>query len=200
MQSSCQAAELKQPLLDREQVDLEASVVVAAKNKHELDVEHHVSSSSVATDVDNETEDAFSSNIDGLILWVGLPTLLFSQFGMAFMMHDESTATLSWTIVNLSIILWVVTTWLFRHACNDSKIKTIFILLMPEILMDVVLGLVLFNRVALGFMVLLVSMLCLSSFVVVSTAAFLYFGKRDEQEEEKVEAEPVKQLTACRVV
>lgn len=198
MESSCHSTELKQPLLDLEQVAFEAPSTYLRSLKHDLDEEHHVRSEAVD---DDEANDVSLGN-EGFVMWVVLPTLLFSQFGMAFLMHDERTACMSWTVVNLSIVLFVVTAWLYRHACTDANVKMIAILLMPEILMDVVLGLVLFNRVALGFMVLLASMLCLSSFVVISTAAFLYFGKVDheEEEEEKDEREQAKTLTACQMV
>jgi hypothetical protein len=50
--------------------------------------------------------------------------------------------------------------------------------------MDAVLGLVLFDQVSLGFMVLLLGMLGLSTFVVVTTAYFLYTGRRSFQEKD----------------
>lgn len=195
MDSSNRTAELKQPLLDLEDVAIERTQHHRPKN--ELDVEHHVSS--VAVQVEEELEEDRSACSEDFIMWVILPTLLFSQFGMAFLMHDDRTATMSWTIVNLSIVLFVITAWLYRHACHDANIKTIALLLLPEILMDVVLGLVLFDRVALGFMVLLISMLCLSSFVVVSTAIFLYFGKKAETEQTKGKEQSGK-MTACQMV
>ena len=199
MDSSSRVAELKQPLLDLEDVALETYSSDRVAHKHELDVEYHVSTMAVEEEEEENSLRGNSVCIEGFITWVLLPTLLFSQFGMAFLMNDERTSCMSWSVVNLSIVLFVVTVWLYRHACNDANIKTICILLMPEILMDVVLGLVLFNRVALGFMALLVGMLCLSAFVVVSTAAFLYFGNR-EQEKEEVKTGPVGKLAPCQIV
>mmetsp|Transcript_10212 Transcript_10212/g.19599 ORF Transcript_10212/g.19599 Transcript_10212/m.19599 type:complete len:194 (+) Transcript_10212:90-671(+) len=193
MESSNRTAELKQPLLDLEDVPLENRY---RGDKSELDYEHHVSS--LCSEVEAEDKAICSEDF---IMWVILPTLLFSQFGMAFLMHDVRTSSLSFTVVNISIVLFVVTAWLYRHACADVKIQTIALLLLPEILMDVVLGLVLFNRVELGFMVLLVSMLCLSSFVVISTATFLYCGRKDHEEKfEEEEEEESNTLTMCQVV
>lgn len=171
--------------------------------KNELDVTHHLSSvckKVLAEDEEQEDEEEESSSTwtEEFIMWVVLPTLLFSQFGMAFLMKDERTANMSCTVVNLSIVLFVITSWLYRHACHDAKVKNILVLLMPEILMDVVLGLVLFNKVALGFMVLLVSMLFLSTFVVVTTATFLYFERKQQHKPKSLRE--VKELVACQVV
>lgn len=187
---------MKKPLLDPEEVAFENNSIL---DKNELDYEHHVST--ISEEVEEEENSICSEDF---IMWVILPSLLFSQFGMAFLMHDARTTSLSFTVVNISIVLFVVTAWLYRHACADANIQTIALLLLPEILMDVVLGLVLFNQVELGFLVLLVSMLCLSSFVVLSTATFLYCGRSesptqaeaDDEEEEEGES----MLTACRVV
>lgn len=134
---------------------------------------------------------------DTVIIWVILPCLLLSQFGMAFLLHDENTAHLSWPICNFSIFLFCITAWLFRHACADSKMKTpVLWLLAPEISMDIVLALVLFNQVELGFITLLASMLVLSGFVVVTTAHHLFCRRResrnnshDDHEQEEVQEE-----------
>lgn len=199
MESSNCAADLKQPLLNLEDVTLENRYLNNNKNNSELDYEHHVSS--ICAQVEAEDEDTAMCSED-FIMWVILPTLLFSQFGMAFLMHDVHTSSLSFTVVNISIALFIVTSWLYRHACVDANIQTVALLLLPEILMDVVLGLVLFNRVELGFMILLFSMLCLSSFVVISTALFLYFAKNDQQGKIEDEEEESVKLTVsfCQVV
>jgi hypothetical protein len=157
---------------------------------------------------------------DTVIIWIILPCLLLSQFGMAFVLHDESTAHLSWPICNFSIFLFCVTAWLFRHACADHHTQQqaqqvssdgdvdknsthsdisplpVLLLLAPEICMDIILALVLFNQVELGFVAMLISMLLLSGFVVVTTADYLYCRHRrrrhqhkDAQEEQQQEVQ-----------
>ena len=192
--TSTRSAELRKPLLDLQ----DAAALERSDNIDELDYEHHVST--VSTEIEEEEEASSSFCSEDFIMWVILPTLLFSQFGMAFLMHDVQTSSLSFAVVNVSIVLFVVTAWLYRHACADANVQTIALLLLPEILMDVVLGLVLFNRVELGFMVLLMSMLCLSSFVVCSTATFLYCGRSVQQEENEQGEEEPTTLSSCQVV
>lgn len=202
MESCCTVADLKKPLLEAEEV---VEVVSPCKpQKNELDVTYHVSSLCFDEDEEEEEDEVLeedgddeSSCTESFIMWVILPTLLFSQFGMAFLMHDERTATMSWTIVNLSIALFVITSWLYRHACKDANITTVAIVLLPEIVMDVVLGLVLFNQVALGFMVLLVNMLFLSTFVVIASASFLYCGRKANAVSDK---ETREEMYVCQVV
>lgn len=204
MESSCAPAALKEPLLDLEEVSSFASTSSDSLDEDELDMVHHVRRIPVENNKDDcsdESEDPSEwSWTDSFVMWFILPTLLLSQFGMAFMMHDERTSNMSWTIVNVAIALFVMTAWLYRHTCHDANIKKIGILLMPEILMDVVLGLVLFDQVSLGFMVLLFGMLCLSTFVVVSTAAFLYSERGEGQLESDKEATSGRESKVVQVV
>jgi hypothetical protein len=161
---------------------------------------HHDHDMMMAEDDINDTTDnttSFCCN-DTVIIWIILPGLLLSQFGMAFALHDERTAHLSWHICNFSIFLFCVTGWLFRHACVDARLEQpVVLLLAPEICMDIILALVLFNQVELGFIAMLASMLVLSGFVVVTTAHFLYCRdddmEPDEEEDEEEEFQPEKE-------
>jgi hypothetical protein len=191
--SSNNMADLRQPLLLGDDIEVGVPVTAAKKvttpTTHELDVGRHEriglpGDDEPEDDDDDEENSFFCCCNEDMIMWIVLPALLLSQFGMAFWMHDERTGHLSWTIVNLSIGLFGVTAWLYRHACADARVETILILLLPEILMDVVLGLVRFNQVALGYMVLLGSMLTLSTFVVGSTTMVLYKRRCREQRAE----------------
>jgi hypothetical protein len=102
-----------------------------------------------------------------------LPCLLFIQFGMAFYLHDKSTSSLSWPLVNLAIVLYVAAVWIYRQACVDFNIGSLVMLLLPELLMDIVLALVLFNRVVLALATLLSSTMLLSSFVIFTMIRYL---------------------------
>ncbi|EEC48189.1 predicted protein [Phaeodactylum tricornutum CCAP 1055/1] len=127
-------------------------------------------------DGENE-ENSNKSTLCGFLLgWIILPILLFVQFGLAFTDEAQSTQDLQWKIVNFSIALFVVTSWLFRHACRDINPSSLAIPLLPEMMMGIVLGLVLFGKVVLGFFFLLVSMLCLALFVAISCLWLLWKG------------------------
>jgi hypothetical protein len=131
---------------------------------------------------DDDDDDHHLLISDEVMIFLVLPCLMFSQFGMAFLMHDESTTHLSWSIVNFSIFLYWVTAWLYQHACLDSKIETVLVVLLPEILMDVILVIVWLDQVQVGLFVLLVSVIALSALAFAMTAKELCFSSRKEQQ------------------
>ena len=120
-----------------------------------------------------EAQDHEFSWTEILILWIILPLLLFVQFGLAFYSDPEGCLGLRWSIVSLSIVLYTITAWLYRQACRDCQLSQSLVLLLPEVCMDVVLGLILFDRIVPAFFVLLFGMLFLALFVVVSSVRIL---------------------------
>lgn len=125
-----------------------------------------------------------------------LPVSLFLQFGMAFTMHTEGTASLSWTIVNVSVVLFIITAWLYRHTCADANMKTIVLLLLPEILMDMVLALIYFGLEEMAYVALLLGTLLFSGIVIISTFILYMREERPDTEERESEDKP----GACQVV
>lgn len=177
MDSSSRTAELQTPLLDIE----------------ERFEENETSSTSVEIDNDDE-----KTCFNELVMMVILPMLLLSQFGMVFLMHSEQTAYLSWRIVNCSILLFALTAALYRNTCKDAKVQTLVLLLLPEIIMDIVLGLIFFDRIGVSYAVLLFGILFLSMFVVVTTIS-LMCKRRGTQEVDDEESES-NDLVTCQVV
>jgi hypothetical protein len=122
---------------------------------------------------------------DHVVVWIILPALLFLQFGMAFYMSNvEAVTGLRWSVVNYSIVLFVVTAVLYRQAAVDCKWTSSFIILLPEILMDVILGMVLFDKIVMAFLFMLLSMLGLAMFVVVCSIRVLVVLSMDNGDEE----------------
>jgi hypothetical protein len=147
-------------------------------------------------ETDQENGDAHLLFSDEVMIFFFLPCLMFSQFGMAFLMHDESTKHLSWSIVNFSIFLYWVTAWLYQHACQDSKIETLLVVLLPEILMDVILVIVCLDKVPLGLFVLLVSVIGLSTFAFMVTARLLAddMGNDDDDDDNAVPKQQLQEI------
>jgi hypothetical protein len=111
---------------------------------------------------------------DMLFFAFALHALLFVQFGMAFSTFPvEATTGLSWSVVNYSIILYVITTTVYRQVAKDWKPTCSAVILLPEILIDGMLFLILFNKVVAAFWFLLVSILCLAFLVVTSSIGVL---------------------------
>lgn len=146
-----------------------------AVNKTKELLQELISDSSMKKDINaaNECTDDSSMMDNSFITWVLLPCLLFIQFGMPFYIHDKATASLSWSLVNFVIVLYVAAVWIYRQACLDSNIGSVIMLLLPELLMDIVLALILFNRVVLALAALLASTMLLSTFVIVTMIRYL---------------------------
>ena len=125
-----------------------------------------------------------------------IPALLFHQFGMAFCLSPvEATTGLSWSVVNCSILLFFVSAHFFQQSARDCDLTSSAVLLLPEIIMDIILGLVIFNKVVAAFLFMPVSKLVLAVFVVLSsvhvlivtsspTCALTYSMEQGEDEDE----------------
>jgi hypothetical protein len=148
---------------------------------------------SIAFEDDDEEEDGKDGKVfswfDHVVVWIILPALLFLQFGMAFYMSNvEAVTGLRWSVVNYSIVLFVVTAVLYRQAAVDCKWTSSFAILLPEILMDVILGMVLFDKIVMAFLFMLLSMLGLAMFVVVcSIRVLVVLSMEDKDDDDDVE-------------
>jgi hypothetical protein len=138
-------------------------------------------------DDDNNAKSKDSKNgsieEDTFFFTFALHVLLFVQFGLAFYRFPIGTTTgLRWSVVNYSIFLYVITTSIYRHAAKNCKSACSAFILLPEIFIDIMLLLVLFNKVVAAFLFLLVSMLCLAFLVVAYSIQVLIDTLRDESE------------------
>jgi hypothetical protein len=123
---------------------------------------------------DDSSESALWS--DNFVDLVVLPALLFLSFGEAFYMSSVDADTgLRWSVVNFSIVMFAVIATLYRQALYECKITCPVALLLPEILVDIVLGLVLCGHVVPAFWLLLSSIVCI--FVVASSIGVLVLAK-----------------------
>jgi hypothetical protein len=114
-----------------------------------------------------EDDSHWCNNFLALVI---LPALLCLQFGMAFSMgHVQAETGLRWSVVNYSIVMFVVIAALYRQTVQECKMTSTVALLLPEIIMDIVLGIVLCDQIIPAFLLLLCSMLCLSIFVMASS-------------------------------
>jgi hypothetical protein len=120
---------------------------------------------------------------DMIFISLALHVLLFLQFGLAFSTFPIEAATgLSWSVVNYSIILYVITSTIYRQAAKDCKSTCSAVILLPEIFIDIMLLLVLFNKVVVAYLFLLGSMLCLAFLVLANSIRVLIVTVTDESE------------------
>jgi hypothetical protein len=133
---------------------------------------------------DDEEESCPEATVDdsqwfnNSVVLVILPALLFLQFGMAFSDNSvQGTTGLQLSVVNSNIVMFVITAALYRQAVQEMTTCSLSLLLLPEIIMNVILGLVLCGQVVPAFLLLLSSMLCLAFFVVANSIRVLAAGK-----------------------
>jgi hypothetical protein len=160
---------------------------------------------------EEEEEDSKSSGekessglFDELAVSAALPFLLFLEFGIAFSSASEvdastttttttTTTGLSWSVVNFSIVLFGITAILYRQAVKSSNklnAKCSALALLPEIITNIVLSLVLFDKIFAAFCLLLGSMHLMVVLVLGNSIRFKFVTKtssstdKDEDEDE----------------
>jgi hypothetical protein len=95
-----------------------------------------------------ESEFSWSSCGESCLLMI-LPCLLFIQFGVAYL--TETPPHMHWMIVNAGILCFIVTAIVFRRAFDEPES---LIGLVPEVLIDVILGLILFEKTEMAAFVM----------------------------------------------
>jgi hypothetical protein len=134
------------------------------------------------------------------IMSILFPLLIFIQFWMALEVEDDddddderstagATILLSWPNVSMTIGIFAVSNILYQRACQDSKIKSLIILLLPEVITVLVLGFVMFETVTRAFLALNVGILLLSSLVLVETAHSLFYSSNHESQNDEDDEE-----------
>lgn len=106
-----------------------------------------------------------------------LPCLLFIQFGVAYL--SNTPPQIHWVLVNLGIVCFIVMAFAFRRAFSEPES---LVALIPEVLIDVILGLILFEKTELAATVMFGSILFMG-FVSVIKLAFAASNRQDEEME-----------------
>lgn len=103
--------------------------------------------------VEEDKSDEFSwASCGESCLLAILPCLLFIQFGVAYL--TETPPQLHWMVVNLGIVAFIVTALFFRRAFSEPES---LVALIPEVLIDIILGLILFEKTDIAAMIMFVS-------------------------------------------
>lgn len=108
-----------------------------------------------------------------------LPCLLFIQFGVAYL--SDTPPHLHWVIVNLGILCFIFSSLVFRRAFSDPES---LVALVPEVLIDVILGLILFEKTELAAIIMFSSTLGMG-FVSIFKLAFTESTEDEEENDLK---------------
>ena len=128
---------------------------------------------------EESTEEEFSwASCGENCLLAILPCLLFVQFGVAYL--TENPPQIHWMIVNIGIVCFIAAALFFRRAFSEPES---LVALVPEVLIDVILGLILFEKTEIAAAVMFSSILgmgLVAVFKVISTTQDVI----NEEEEE----------------
>lgn len=125
-----------------------------------------------------ECSSSWSSCGESCLLAI-LPCLLFIQFGVAYL--SDAPPQMHWMIVNLGIMCFIATSLIFRRAFSEPES---LVALVPEVLIDVILGLILFEKTELAAIIMFGSILGMG-FVAVFKLAFTKNEEEHEQNDLK---------------
>jgi hypothetical protein len=98
------------------------------------------------------------------VAWVVLCGLLSVQFVAVFCMPAAETTTTTgprWSVVNYGIMLFVAMAVVYHKTVKDHKLACWVVVLAPEILTSIILGLVILDHLVAAFFAMLGSILCL---------------------------------------
>jgi hypothetical protein len=110
--------------------------------EHERDAEGCMPCSvKLAVAADDEESNDDSSQYAWWFDNCGLPAILLLQFGMTFSIcHVGADNCLRWSLLNYSIVMFVITAALYRRAAKDCNLNCSVAFLLPEVLVAIVMG------------------------------------------------------------
>jgi len=153
-------------------------------------------------DSDKAAPDTEITSSDTFVIWILVPLLLFLQFGMTYMLIDGKDMSLDhyWPVASTSIVLFVISSWLYRHACRDLEITNAVAILLPEVLTDIILILCFLDKVLSAVVLMLGSTICLVLFAVISRALRMLSAVSSNASDEDSTATTTSLLEASREI
>jgi amino acid permease len=93
---------------------------------------------------------------------------MYIHFGLIYYSDPNHIINgVSWTTINISISLFIIATFLYRHALHDCQIQSDFMMLLPEILILLSMAFVFFQYIITAFLLLAVGKLYMAFTVIV---------------------------------
>lgn len=84
--------------------------------------------------------------------WVVFPALLFIQFGATmYCQMKEGALNLDWKIVHITIFLFCLVGGVYRQVLRRHPWESLFLLLLPELFTNIMLGTVIFGSLETAF-------------------------------------------------
>lgn len=110
-------------------------------------------------------------------IWFILPLLLFLQFGLVFTNSEEQDREqlnqLNWNIVNYLIVLFVIASYLYRRVLRANNCESLIMNLVPDIAVDIILGLVFFHYILYGYHFMILTTIYMSIYSLVKGCSLI---------------------------
>lgn len=105
-----------------------------------------------------------------------LMIMLFFQFGIYFATDSPLVNILSWSAVNISVLLFIITTYIFRYTVQDvyPSISDDVVMVFPEFLIVGTASICYFQHITAAFLFLIVGKLVMAAVVIVLSLYRLY--------------------------
>ena len=134
----------------------------------------------------------------GYILQKSLGALLIFNFALAYYLKEEPVCCFILAFVSLEgPIVFLVTAHLYRQTYYDANVNSLTLLALPEMMINVVNVLLLFQCINEARFVIFVFTLVLSLFVVLTTTKLLFWGTSQQCDDSTTESNS---LTDCQIV
>lgn len=131
-------------------------------------------------DDENQEEQEFSwAECGESCLLAILPCLLFVQFGVAYL--SENPPQIHWAVINTGIVCFIASAVIFRRTFCDPES---LVALIPEVLIDIILGLILFEKTEIAAAVMFGSIIGMG---VVSILQHANADVEEQVHEEEIE-------------
>jgi hypothetical protein len=93
---------------------------------------------------------------------LALYALLLVQFGTFFYYNDDAVSEMNWTVVNISITLFMVSTHLYRCVMNEIGVSDARAMLFPELAIVISMLLAYLQHVMPAFLLLTACQFCMA--------------------------------------
>ena len=130
-----------------------------SQRQQKVEQEAYIAVPASLSEEDKEVEDnefSWSSCGESCLLAI-LPCLLFVQFGVAYL--SDEPPQMHWMIVSCGIFAFIGAAVAFRRAFSDPES---LVALVPEVLIDIILGLILFEKTEIAAAVMFGSIIGMS--------------------------------------
>jgi hypothetical protein len=128
-----------------------------------------------------ETETSPSSDYKDFLISIALFCLMFVHFALIFGSDsDQVIEGVNWSTMNISTVLFIVATYLYRNALTDCGISNDAAMLVPELIIVVSMALVFFYQALAAFLLLAFGKFFMAFTVVVINSYRLWFAQEDD--------------------